>query len=50
MGIKSPSLVSFGQPLQELTLNKQGKIPQGKQKINPKDLSNEELEYIIKTG
>jgi hypothetical protein len=44
--------------LQELTLNKQGKVPQKDQKnlvnnmpkINPKDLSNEELEFIIKTG
>ena len=46
------------QVLQEQTLNKQGQIPVPKDqkpvnqvsKINPKDLSNEELEYIIKTG
>jgi hypothetical protein len=40
------------------TLNKQGQIPQSKEKkgiqmtpvINPKELTNEELEFIIKTG
>ncbi|CDW74073.1 UNKNOWN [Stylonychia lemnae] len=47
-----PELIN---PLQDLTLNKQGQIPQSKDskllpKINPKDLSNEELEYIIRTG
>ena len=58
--MKSPSVVSFGQQnaLQEITLNKQGKIPEKNlkslvnalPKINPKDLSNEELEFIIRTG
>eukprot|EP00347_Sterkiella_histriomuscorum_P019386 403341825 len=55
-----PDLIN---PLQEQTLNNQGQIPKPKDqkqnsqqvtinpsKINPKDLSNEELEYIIKTG
>ena len=38
--------------MQELTLNKEGQvaIDVKHQKINPKDLSNDELEYIIKTG
>jgi hypothetical protein len=42
-------------PLQELTLTKDGKVSvPGKGsligKINPKELSNDELEFIIKTG
>jgi hypothetical protein len=38
--------------LQDITLTKQGNIPSAKggPKINPKDLSNQELEYIIRTG
>lgn len=50
---RNSSIISFGAnecSNNEQTLNKEGKVPSKPKAINPKDLSNEELEYIIKTG
>ena len=51
---RNQSIVSFGGHGEEqVTMNRQGKANVRGEKppvINPKELSNEELEYIIRTG